>query len=151
MHIAVGSTLLRRAHVHFTPARFSSNGARHPFQSIHEVLSQGKVPSDALFRKAIDERREPPLDVCSESSSSWDNAILSLYTSCQRVDPDFGSSLSVATYHRLVLRSRRAGRQQKSPARALLWHRERSKHRDHTKMTPRKREDGQHADRYGMR
>ena len=112
------------------PARgFSSSSGRHPFESIQALLSRGRVPSDRLFRRAVDDRRRPPPEVVP-SSSSWDNAILTLYKSCQRVDTAFGNSLSDETYHRLVVRSRSACRQQKSPARALMWHQERSKHRD---------------------
>jgi pentatricopeptide repeat protein len=129
MRSAVRATRARRRTARFLAASFHEGGDDcHPFQSIHALLSRKQVPSDDLFQRAVNDQTRPPTEVVPPSSS-WDNAILSLYTSCQRVDPTFGRALSDATYHRLVLRSRRACRQQKSPARALMWHQERSKHR----------------------
>ena len=106
----------------------------HPFKIIQDLLSRGKVPTDKLFRHAVNNRRRPPSEIVP-ACTSWDNAILSLFTSCQLVNPEFGRTLMDDTFYCLVFRSREVCRQQKSPARALMWYQERRKHNvDHNEF-----------------
>lgn len=101
----------------------------HPFEEISKILKRGNTPTDTQFMKAVVDRRKPP-SYLFPHGSSWDNDILDLYYKCKRVDPNFSRTISEATFHRIILRSRSICRKQQSPARALLWHREMSDGRD---------------------